>query len=209
MTQEECTGVSPACVSKNIALVKRFFNEIWNDRKIENIEEVLSPDFISHYEHDNVQGIDSWKENIYETLIAAIPDIHIEIEDIIATGDKVSARWKVQGHHKGELFGVTPSGESVEFRGMSWVKIKDCKVVENWTSWNMSYLLRQLLSEVKALKGILPICSFCKKIRDDKGYWEQVEVYVTRHSNADFSHGVCPECLDKHYPNFITSKIKV
>lgn len=62
--------------------------------------------------------------------------------------------------------------------------------------------LQLALTEIKTLKGILPICSFCKKIRDDKGYWEQVEVYVKRHTQADFSHGICPECAKEHYPDF-------
>ena len=60
--------------------------------------------------------------------------------------------------------------------------------------------LKRALAEVKTLRGILPICSFCKKIRDDDGYWNQVEVYVKERSAADFSHGICPDCLQKHYP---------
>ena len=60
--------------------------------------------------------------------------------------------------------------------------------------------LEDALKEIKTLKGILPICSFCKNIRDDKGYWEKVEVYVQRHSQADFSHSICPDCARKHYP---------
>ena len=60
--------------------------------------------------------------------------------------------------------------------------------------------LQEALKEIKTLRGILPICSFCKKIRNDKGYWEQVEVYIRKHSQADISHGICPECLKKHYP---------
>jgi sigma-B regulation protein RsbU (phosphoserine phosphatase) len=55
---------------------------------------------------------------------------------------------------------------------------------------------------VRTLRGIVPICSFCKKIRNDKGYWDLVEVYVKRHTEAEFSHGICPECLKKHYPEF-------
>lgn len=61
--------------------------------------------------------------------------------------------------------------------------------------------LEQALREVKVLRGILPICSRCKKIRDDQGRWHAVESYITAHSEADFSHGVCPECLNKHYPD--------
>lgn len=61
--------------------------------------------------------------------------------------------------------------------------------------------LRQALDHIKTLQGIVPICSFCKKIRDDQGYWDQVEVYVSKHTNAEFSHGICPECMDIHYPD--------
>ncbi len=60
--------------------------------------------------------------------------------------------------------------------------------------------LERALKEIKTLKGIVPICSYCKNIRDDKGYWEKVEVYVHRHSQADFSHSICPECAKKHFP---------
>jgi len=59
--------------------------------------------------------------------------------------------------------------------------------------------LRKALDEVKTLRGILPICSNCMKIRDDKGYWTQLEEYIGQHSEADFSHGICPDCLEKLY----------
>lgn len=62
------------------------------------------------------------------------------------------------------------------------------------------------MEEVKTLRGILPICSNCKKIRDDKGYWHQVEVYIQNHSDAEFSHGICKECAEKLYPNFTADK---
>jgi len=62
--------------------------------------------------------------------------------------------------------------------------------------------LQKALDEVRTLRGILPICSFCKKVRDDKGYWEQVDIYLQNHSQADISHGVCPDCIKKHYPEF-------
>ena len=60
--------------------------------------------------------------------------------------------------------------------------------------------LKSALAQIQTLKGILPICSCCKKIRDDKGYWEQVEGYIARHTQAEFSHGICPECKEKLYP---------
>jgi len=60
--------------------------------------------------------------------------------------------------------------------------------------------LQKTLAEVKTLKGIIPICASCKKVRDDKGYWNQVEAYIRDHSDAEFSHGICQECIDKRYP---------
>ena len=61
--------------------------------------------------------------------------------------------------------------------------------------------LQDAVAKVKTLRGLLPICSFCKKIRDDKGYWDQIEAYLEKHSDAEFSHGICPECAKKHYPD--------
>ncbi len=62
--------------------------------------------------------------------------------------------------------------------------------------------LRMTVREVKQLSGMLPICASCKKVRDDKGYWKQIESYITEHSDAIFSHGVCPECAEELYPEF-------
>ncbi len=62
--------------------------------------------------------------------------------------------------------------------------------------------LSKALANIKTLKGLLPICASCKKIRDDKGYWEQIETYVRDHSEANFSHSICPDCMKKLYPEF-------
>lgn len=59
--------------------------------------------------------------------------------------------------------------------------------------------LKKALSEIKTLQGIIPICSNCRKIRDDEGFWHLVEKYLQEHTDAEFSHGICPECMDKIY----------
>ncbi len=66
--------------------------------------------------------------------------------------------------------------------------------------------LQEALAKVKTLRGLLPICANCKKIRDDDGYWQQVEVYIERHSEAEFSHGMCPACLQTLYPDLYGDK---
>jgi PAS domain S-box-containing protein len=62
--------------------------------------------------------------------------------------------------------------------------------------------LQEALEKVKLLSGIIPICSSCKQIRDDKGYWHQVEAYIKNHSEAEFSHSICPDCAERLYPEF-------
>ena len=66
--------------------------------------------------------------------------------------------------------------------------------------------LQDALDLVKLLSGYLPICASCKKIRDDKGYWQAVESYISSHSEAKFSHGICPDCIQKLYPEFSDDK---
>lgn len=59
-----------------------------------------------------------------------------------------------------------------------------------------------LISKIETLSGMLPICSSCKKIRDDKGYWQHIEIYISKHSHTQFSHGLCPDCMKKLYPKY-------
>lgn len=62
--------------------------------------------------------------------------------------------------------------------------------------------LSAAMAEIKTLRGIVPICSYCKNIRDDKGFWNKVDAYVMKHTEAEFSHGICPQCIAKHYPEY-------
>ena len=64
-------------------------------------------------------------------------------------------------------------------------------------------LLEARDSEIRKLRGMIPICAACKKIRDDQGYWQQIEKYITKHSGAEFTHGICPACADKLYPELL------
>lgn len=77
-----------------------------------------------------------------------------------------------------------------------WIELRKIKIV----LLQRNQELQNAISEIKQLRGIIPICSGCKKIRDDEGYWHQVESYVRDHSEATFSHGICPDCLVEMYP---------
>jgi hypothetical protein len=66
--------------------------------------------------------------------------------------------------------------------------------------------LQDALAKVKTLSGFLPICSSCKKIRNDTGYWNQIEAYIGDHSETEFSHSICPECIKELYPEYHSPK---
>jgi PAS domain S-box-containing protein len=98
------------------------------------------------------------------------------------------------------------SGDMIESQGVTYyltvmIDITERKQAEAARQETIREL-RNALSEITALQGILPICSGCKKIRDDSGYWEQVEAYVSRHTGAQFSHGMCPQCMKRLYPEY-------
>jgi YesN/AraC family two-component response regulator len=79
------------------------------------------------------------------------------------------------------------------------VKFKAAKERET-----LIHKLEKALQEVKQLKGLLPICASCKKIRDENGDWQQIETYIHSHSEVDFSHGICPHCAASLYPDIYT-----
>ena len=76
-----------------------------------------------------------------------------------------------------------------------WIIIRDVSRLEKTTE-----RLQGALDSIKTLEGLLPICANCKNIRDDNGYWHQVEVYIRNNSKAEFSHSICPTCAQKLYP---------
>ncbi len=69
------------------------------------------------------------------------------------------------------------------------------------TIWQSNQKLARQLAEVRTLRGLIPICMHCRKIRNEEGYWVNVESYISKHSEAEFSHGICEECLHIHYPD--------
>ena len=77
-----------------------------------------------------------------------------------------------------------------------WIIVRDFSRLEKTTQ-----RLQGALDNIKTLEGLLPMCANCKNIRDDDGYWQQVEVYIRQHSKAEFSHSICPKCAHQLYPD--------
>ncbi len=87
---------------------------------------------------------------------------------------------------------------------IAWSNISGYFPILGWKSWKVGLditELKQTIARVDTLGGLLPICANCKKIRDDKGYWNRLEAYIQDHSEAEFTHGICPECIEKLYPD--------
>jgi hypothetical protein len=103
---------------------------------------------------------------------------------------------------------IAGDGEK-RFRYMAPLRVEapclKCHAKQGYKEGDLAEIIFQLqhaLGEVKTLKGFLSICAYCKNIRDDKGYWKKIETYIHDHSEAEFSHGICPECAQKHFPDF-------
>jgi PAS domain S-box-containing protein len=116
-----------------------------------------------------------------------------EVEGWTRTYD---VRLDVLRHQKGATLGHLLTLRDISERK----RIEQALEQRNQELAQRTVLLGKALSEVRELSGLLPICAHCKKIRDDQGYWTQLEDYLTRHSKAHFTHSVCPECLKAHYP---------
>ena len=109
----------------------------------------------------------------------------------------------------GETIWVTMSASMIKLGGAPAIMslLTDITERKNLESEREKIIseLQKALSEVKTLSGLLPICASCKKIRDDSGYWNQIEVYIKNHSDADFSHSLCPDCARKLYPGLLNN----
>jgi steroid delta-isomerase-like uncharacterized protein len=131
----------------NKALVRRWFEEVWNKGRAEAIDEMFAADGIAHGLSDDAEnplrGPADFKP-FHETFRGAFPDIEVIVEDMIAEGDKVAARCSVRGKHTGDHLGVAASNAPVDFTGVSIVRIKDGKIVEAWNNFDFMRMNQQI-----------------------------------------------------------------
>ena len=123
---------------------RRWFDDVWNRRSVETIRELLSPDATGHLEG----GIDIIGPEPFiafrQLLLTALPDLRVEVAEIIAEGENVCVRWSAVATHTGEGLGLPPSGKKARFRGTTWLRIVDGRIVEGWDNWNQGGLMAAL-----------------------------------------------------------------
>ena len=131
---------------ENAALVRRWFEEVWNQKKTETIWELVTPGCVAHGTSEtgeDVLGPAGWLA-LHTRLVNAFPDIRIELQEVLEAGELVAVRWRGTMHHHGDGLGIPASGAEVKIAGMGFARIVDGKVVETWDMWDRLGMFQQI-----------------------------------------------------------------
>ena len=130
--------------ASNKELIKRFYQEVYVEWKMELADQVLSPQFTSHdWPNDGSTGPQAFRD-YYATLRSAIPDARYEVDDIIAENDKVVVRWRLLGTHKGRYQGIAPTGRAVTLKGIAIYRVESNQLIERWVVSDLYGLLEEI-----------------------------------------------------------------
>jgi len=127
----------------NHDLAHRWFDEVWNQRKRETIYSLVDPSCTGHHEGEVTKG-PADIEAMWGRLLSLLPDLTVHIEDILTDGDDAVVRWRFAGTHGGAAGSKPAMPREVSFSGITWLKIRDGRIVEGWDSWNQAALLQKL-----------------------------------------------------------------
>ena len=130
---------------ENKALIRRIVEELWNQGNLGLADELVAPDYVDHDSAmpEEVRGIEGFKQFV-AMYKAGSSDGRIVVEDQVAEGDKVTTRWTAIGTHDGDLFGIPPTGNRVEFTGMEISRISGGKLAETWDNYDVMGMMQQL-----------------------------------------------------------------
>jgi len=132
---------------ENKALMRRLYEEVWNQGNMATVDVLLAADSVLHDPAHLVRGPEGFKAYV-SAFRAAFPDLHATVEDQIAEGDRAAMRFSVIATHKGEFQGIPPTGKQITLSGINIQRIVDGKIVENWVNLDALGMLQQL--------GVLP-----------------------------------------------------
>jgi steroid delta-isomerase-like uncharacterized protein len=126
------------------AFVRRWFEEVWNKKRPEAVDEMLAEDGVGYgLPGGEIRGPAVFKE-YQKALVSAYPDLNVVVEDTIVEGEKVAARCRVTGVHQGEGLGISATNQPVEFTGMVMMTVRDGKIVEAWNEFNFMEMYQQV-----------------------------------------------------------------
>jgi len=128
----------------NKALVRRFYKEVFVDWNMALVDEVVSPQFVSHdWPQGGPTGPRAFR-NFYAAIRSAVPDARYEIDDLIAEGEKVVVRWRLVGTHKGDFRGIPPTGRAVTLKGIAIYRVQGGRLMERWVVSDLHGLLQEI-----------------------------------------------------------------
>jgi predicted ester cyclase/predicted enzyme related to lactoylglutathione lyase len=127
----------------NRDLARRWFQELWIDHRPDVIDELVAPDGVAYLEGGAVCDPAAFRK-VHAEFLRALPDLRLTVEDQLADGDKVVIRWHATGTHTGDAFEIKATGRPVAFKGTTWMRFRDGKLVEGWDTWNQGALFQQL-----------------------------------------------------------------
>jgi steroid delta-isomerase-like uncharacterized protein len=133
-------------VEENIQLMRRWFQQVWNEGRIQTVYDLLASDGVARGQRGaetEIRGPEQFAEFVRE-IREAFPDIKVQIEDILGAGDKVVVRWSATMTHSGDSLGIPATGKTVRSRGISIGTIENGKIVEGWDNWDQLGMLEQI-----------------------------------------------------------------
>ena len=129
---------------ENKAILRRAYEEAFNQKNLDALDEIFASDIIDHNPSPGQPpGLEGAKQ-VFSSINTAFPDLHVNIEDMVAEGDKVVARVTMSGTHQGEFMGIDPTGNRVTITGMDLVRIAEGKIVEHWANFDDLGMMQQL-----------------------------------------------------------------
>ena len=131
---------------ENIQLMRRWFQEVWNEGRVQTVYELLSADGVATGQRGGdreIRGPEEFEKFMRE-IRGAFPDIQLKVEDVFGAGDKVVLRWSAIMTHTGDGLGLPASGRSVRSRGITIARFVDGKVVESWDNWDQLGMFEQI-----------------------------------------------------------------
>lgn len=138
-------------MERNKEVIRRYWDGKWNERRPEILDELQTQDVLYHGTSMTMDGIEEYKQ-VYQVFLSAFHDTHIEVEELIAEGDKVMSRVSLSGIHGGELEGMPPTGKPFTVRAFTVFRLVDGRIAEEWEILNELGLMQQLGLELRPVE---------------------------------------------------------
>jgi predicted ester cyclase len=136
--------ITDKIATANKRLVRRFYKEVYVDWNMSLVDEVVSPQFISHdWPEGGPTGPRAFRD-YYAAIRSAVPDARYEVDDLIAEGDRVVVRWRLLGTYKGDFRGISPTGRSIALKGIAIYRVEGGKLMERWVVSDLQGLLEEI-----------------------------------------------------------------